>query len=437
MNAKSRKSTIEHILRWMNAEEKQMALLIINTFSDEALSSSLRGKRRLYSSSRPTARPITERYHKCEHCGEYHKSTIYEAMVDGEFIEICETCRNDEFFQCDVCGDIIINSENNGEDICNRCDDNTELCNGCGERIATDEAICCELDGEYYCESCYCDNFVSCDICGSVIDRNDSHYDDGDSYCDECWRDSPESVILDYDYSPRFPNYGEERRFGVEIEVEGSRSCASSLRDLFEDSIYMKHDGSLDNGFEIVTMPFLFCDILDIASRAAAEANNLGLRGDNDTCGIHVHVSKEGIRDIEGTTGKLLLLFSIHSDNIEKFARRNCERWAKISKKSSDQLQSDLKESLRDEKNTRYRAINLQPSKTIEFRIFKGTTNKDTVRAILQFVNSVIDYCEEASWSDVECNEWKDIFKSKVNDPNYKEMFEFMSNPRRGLWKQE
>lgn len=421
----------------MNAEEKQMALLIIDTFSDEALISSLRGKRRLYSSLRPTARPITLRYHKCEHCGEYHNSRVYEAMVDGDIIEICETCRNDEFFQCDVCGDIIINSENSGGDICNRCDENTVLCNECGERIASDEAIYCDIDDENYCESCYSDNFVHCDICGSVTDRNDSHYDDDNYYCEDCWRGSPESVIMDYNYTPCFPNYGEERRFGVEIEVEGGRCLASDMRAAFDDDIYMKNDGSLDSGFEIITMPFLFEDILRIASSVGNKAQSLGLRGDNDTCGIHVHVSRAGIANIDETIAKLLLLFSIHSDEVERFARRDCKQWAAISKKSKIEFEDDSKSGFRCEKNARYRAINLQPSKTIEFRIFKGTTNGDTIKAILQFVNAVIDYCEVVSITDVECSDWKDIFKSKVNDPNYKEMFKFMSNPRRGLWKQE
>lgn len=438
MNQKSRQRTIEHILRWMNAEEKKKALSVIDTFSDESLASALRGKRHVYSYLRPTALPITERYHKCEYCGKYHKSTIYNAMVDDEPIEICETCRNDEFFQCEVCGEVIINSENNGQDICYRCDENTEVCNGCGERIATDEAICCELDDEYYCDRCYHDNFTTCYDCGSVIERDNCYYDGRDyCYCEDCWQDSPESVIKDYSYSPRFPSYGEERRFGVEIEVEGDRGLAVDMRDAFDDDIYMKNDGSLDDGFEIITMPFLFEDILRIASSVGNEAQSLGLRGDNDTCGIHVHVSRAGISNIDETIAKLLLLFSIHSDNVERFARRDCKQWARISKKSKIEFEDDLKSGFRCEKNARYRAINLQPYKTIEFRIFKGTTNGNTIKAILQFVNAVIDYCEAVSITDIECSDWKDIFKSKVNDPNYKEMFEFMSNPRRGLWEQE
>lgn len=47
----------------------------------------------------------------------------------------------------------------------------------------------------------------------------------------------------------------------------------------------------------------------------------------------------------------------------------------------------------------RYVAINLQPSKTVEMRFFKGTMNPDTVKARLQSIHAVAEYAMESRFT--------------------------------------
>ena len=54
-----------------------------------------------------------------------------------------------------------------------------------------------------------------------------------------------------------FPDTNEPH-FGIELEVDNRDSpddLASTLRDILTNHAYFMHDGSLDNGVEIITQP--------------------------------------------------------------------------------------------------------------------------------------------------------------------------------------
>lgn len=145
--------------------------------------------------------------------------------------------------------------------LCPAClDEQTTVCSCCGERIyKTDNS---GTDTIPLCEDCYDNHYERCTHCGALIHRRDTYYRGDDPYCYDCYHTLPAQGINDYYFKPEPIFYGTGKRyFGVELEVdEGGESDSNAERVLDiantgNELIYCKHDGSLNDGFEIVTHP--------------------------------------------------------------------------------------------------------------------------------------------------------------------------------------
>jgi hypothetical protein len=93
--------------------------------------------------------------------------------------------------------------------------------------------------------------------------------------------------------------------FGIEIEVEARDNLRESAEYAHQlesmDLAYLKHDGSLNNGFEIVTHPMSHDFFKNEATRLLCSngrsAYQEGIRvksWDTRTCGLHIHISRTG-----------------------------------------------------------------------------------------------------------------------------------------------
>lgn len=165
------------------------------------------------------------------------------------------TCTN-----CDrVCGEL---TEFDGEYLCPAClETETALCSRCGSRIWLDGNA-----GDEHtplCEECYERYYTSCEGCGRVISEGGIYYEDDDEdlpLCWSCYCNSQQSKeIHEYSYKPEPVFYGSgSRYFGVELEIDGAgesgeKACQIMRRaNLGRELVYCKHDGSLEDGFEIV-----------------------------------------------------------------------------------------------------------------------------------------------------------------------------------------
>jgi len=153
-------------------------------------------------------------------------------------------------------------------------------------------------------------------------------------------------------------------------------------------------DGSLSSsGFEIVSHPAS----LDYHTNKLGWKELMDVCLDNDyrshdteTCGLHIHLSRTflGNNEIEQelNTAKLIILFDrFWTSHIIPFSRRNVEtitRWA--DKPSLECVNTETENEIVDKVKKykslgRYKAINLQNSETIEFRLFRGTLNFNTL----------------------------------------------------------
>ena len=168
---------------------------------------------------------------------------------------------------CELCGEVYDPDELIPFDdrlICPECLENeTTLCACCGQRIwLTDNA---GNDNTPLCQTCYDQSYMTCSECGRLIHCEDSYYlDDSDEpLCLTCLEEANRDVIQGYYYKPEPIFYGTgPRYFGVELEIDegGERGdyasrILSQANVAFTERLYCKHDGSLGNGFELVTHP--------------------------------------------------------------------------------------------------------------------------------------------------------------------------------------
>lgn len=224
------------------------------------------------------------------------------------------------------------------------------------------------------------------------------------------------------------------RLFGVEVETELSMKAVkregtnrfelaiAARKALGADFAVVKEDGSLTAngkysdgadgsmyaGFEIVSAP---ADIDTHRKRwTALKANMPGfsfLRAwDTDTCGFHVHVSRDALTTLQ--IGRILVFVNAPGNEafVQRIAGRDSSKWCRyLAKTLSDPLHPDRvisPEETEQYNRGRRVAVNLTNPKTIEFRIFRGTINPKHIIRNIEFVDAVCDFCYPASRSLVE-----------------------------------
>lgn len=321
---------------------------------------------------------------------------------------------------CDVCGQehpISELTEFDGLLLCGSCyRTETVLCSHCGTRIWSDDN---EGDGDTpLCQRCYDRFYTTCTDCGRTIHHDDAYYIDDDDYEPRCYschcRNADHRVIHDYYYKPEPIFYGEgSRYFGVELEIDNAgedntkAARIEQIANAMDELIFIKHDGSLDNGMEIVTHPMT----LDFHLHQMPWADVLGkakemgyLSHQANTCGLHVHINRtafgETEEEQEAVIARILYFFEKHWEELLKFSRRTqkqLRRWAdRYGLKEHPKQVLDIAKGSRE----RYTCVNLCNYDTVEFRMFRGTLKLNTLIATLQLLDRICDVA--ISFSDEE-----------------------------------
>ena len=239
---------------------------------------------------------------------------------------------------------------------------------------------------------------------------------------------SHQSGVHDYDYKPtpeieREP--GDARScltFGVELEVDKGtdvRGTAEEVTAVGRGRVYCKHDGSLDDGFDIVSHPGSLRHHLetmpwDDIARTCLD-NNFESH-DAGTCGLHVHI---GIRELGWeAAGRLVVLVDAVWPELVTFSRRSdrqLNHWA--SRPLIPEGPEDLTtRALRTEQAGRYQAVNLTNSSTVELRIFRGSLVTETIRATIQLANNLALYALEHSAEECQAATFADVLAVDLSD---------------------
>jgi hypothetical protein len=336
----------------------------------------------------------------CEDCGKTHLISE-EGEDDGWVVARTQEYRNhtrvlciDHAFKCADCGEWFADSigecNNASEDrICPQCSEHYTSCESCGTILHDDDTCCDERSEQTLCQSCY-DN------------REEEEETD--------------KLLHDYGYKPdpefhmgkgevgvsRYATRGTDLVYmGVELEVDRASppddredDIAGAGIDL--ESFYCKTDGSLDNGFEVVSHPgtWQWWARVDLSYMPALKRK--GYRSyDTDTCGMHVHVNKSALT--EDDVFKLLEFCKQNVSFVRFIARRKpgkLDQWARVDGSRRTQL---MKKAKGRGSKERYEAINLYPKDTIEFRIFRGTLDKGAFLRNLAFVRCLVAFVRQSS----------------------------------------
>lgn len=297
------------------------------------------------------------------------------------------------------------------------------------------------------CGSCYDNYYTTCEDCGRIIHRDCANYvDDYDDipYCDSCIEEHRSHSIHDYSYKPDPIFYGDSNRyFGVELEIDDGGKDSDNADELLHignksgEHIYIKSDGSLSNGMEIVTHPMSlnYHKTKMPWEEVMRRAVQLDYRSHKtSTCGLHIHVNRTtfgSTREAQDECiSRVLYFVEHHWLELLKFSRRTeyqMNRWA-----ARYGYKSNPKEILEDAKkgsNGRYACVNITNWNTVEFRMFRGTLKYNTLIATIELVDKICEMANMVTDKEMTSISWSD-FVSCLDDDTAPELITYLKERR-------
>ena len=185
--------------------------------------------------------------------------------------------------------------------------------------------------------------------------------------------------------------------FGIELEYQADRPKGGRLYtgDKLKGHALMKDDGSIRNGFEIVTRPAgYWTHINKLSSFLDDLPDHIH---PHVSCGMHVHISRTAFSYLGA--GKFTEFFNRASN--KKFVHLMAGRQDTQYQKGD--VTYDLKvpyyQAVHDYSYGRYNYVNVNNRKTIELRIFATPANKMEFMIRMQFVKAMVEYCKPAQHS--------------------------------------
>jgi hypothetical protein len=310
-------------------------------------------------------------------------------------------------WRCGACGPV------RGNGYCESCADVMVDCDGCGTELDRVEAVECS---GWWCDDCASDNLTRCDDCGTFSDP------EGEPSC-RCVT----SVVNGYGYKPsplfhlmagsevvsswHAPTLAaspgrHDLVMGVEVEVESDGGAWSSgLRDLAaagwiaDGFAYLKSDGSLCDGVEIVTHPATLDAWRDLVKGFADIGNGLKDHGwaATESCGIHVHVNRSAFASVAHRARHGVLWHSWR-DGLVPVCGRGSSTYAAWSPEGRAAV---VGHATGDRHCPRYSPINYQPDATVEVRCFASTLDVDVLAGLLDVVAASVAFSEVVTSADI------------------------------------
>lgn len=298
--------------------------------------------------------------------------------------------------RCEYCADEYYNDNGGRHEFCN--------CPSCDDIVHRDN--CSWFGDMLYCQNCH-DNYVyECNDCGT-------QYWDGNGHdCED--EDEDNGSIHSYSYRPSPYFFGKGQYYlGFELEVEARNSSRYQGAELVQEALgahaYMKDDGSLSDGFEVVTHPHTLEKYqTDFNWEFITKLKREGFRSWNtDTCGLHVHVSRTAFGTGESPWGRsdrdaLILKRQAHELRFMKLIYDNQRQVERIAGRAGNHYatfgdRGKLIDKVKygNQSNGRYSAINTENDMTLEVRVFKGSLRKERVLSALEFVTASVEYTRD------------------------------------------
>ena len=254
-------------------------------------------------------------------------------------------------------------------------------------------------------------NIRCCDNCGCFY-----VYKNNENLCGECRF----TMISNYgDKRVRFFRTKDEKDtekmfYGTECEIEVNgdlNNCSKILNKHLGDLVYLKSDGSIHHGFEIVSYALTYNKwykslkkFKDIYQQVV---NKGGYSEAATTTGLHIHLSRDGFAD-KKHLARFASCFYLDKDLSRVIACREFNHYAQWNdyRHSNPKYFEGNLYNLYDTFDDRYHIVNFQNSKTVEIRMFNGTLRMDVIFAYIQFCKLLVDYTR-----DIESVNLPDLLK--------------------------
>lgn len=321
----------------------------------------------------------------CFHCDAEVISEHTRTNIDGEFV--CDDCTTLHYLQCDNCAHIF-------RTLLIVEDDSESLCDDCAAAAGYHECLDCRylVLGRSRCTGC----------------ENERR---------GCWED----YVYGAGYKPYPRFHGDGPLFlGMELEIntpDFDTQLCQLCQDRIDSLAYLKEDGSISVGFELVTHPM---------SLAWAQANfpwglldELAARGcDGDDAGLHIHVSREAF-DGHSHVFRWMKFIYRNASEVQQLARRHDSSWAQFS-----QLErAEVKDICKGDRNRpRYSAINVQNDETFELRMFASSVKPREVQAALAFADASVRYAQQLTLRAIVREDgwsWESFLAWTADRPEY------------------
>jgi hypothetical protein len=374
------------------------------------------------------------------------------------------------------------------QEYCKECASKLKNCEGCGEEEFANNLVTIRNKG--FCGKCA----INCNYCGDWFLANTIRTDHtGHKYCPRCWE--RRNFILPHDFDPMTVlafkgNPKDHIYYGIELEIEvpetlRNRDLARTISLDFSDFVVTKHDGSLQNGFEVVTCPASMEEQIKFWTLFFTKGYEF-TSYESPRCSMHVHMSRKPISPNQLARMQVFMYSEKNRKMIETIAGRNLHtgwgtRYAEIlnQKKLTDvvgvrkirkpgdafknyvrldehgrahynlgvnnpqstpispaEKEIYAKNYHNQRERARYTALNDTNPNTIEIRIFRGCNLPDTIFKNLEFCKSLIDYCRPGTCSFIEL-EAPDVYLNfiKCNRHQYRTLYCYLKE--QGLYKRK
>jgi len=229
---------------------------------------------------------------------------------------------------------------------------------------------------------------------------------------------------------------------GIELEVDrrdvrshsdlrsmsylGTIAVLGTYLGSMSNSLFYGHDSSLHAGIELKSEPralsthqrYPWRQILELLSWLGWKSHDIR------TCGLHVHVN----RDALSTPGWKRVAKFVYSfpRELQRLARRHSRSYACFISFGDLIFNSDIdcRISLAvDNPDTRYRPINFTGSRTVEFRLWRGTLNYDTFMARIELTHAIVKFADNCLTSErsglYPPSAWDDFCDYVNSNPSY------------------
>ncbi len=345
--------------------------------------------------------------------------------VSAETGGIISKRASDEMVRCDVCGRFEVPNdvaEINGRKVCTPCmKRNYRRCADCGRWFRRDSGFIHDYlidettdpdnskkNWKYICNDCRT-NYTQCRECGALT-KNPQDYR-GNKVCGACYGNVLKGYHYDGNPTYGMPMLGKETRngdilMGIELEADrGGRSNKNAriiANIMGRDYITICTDGSIHNGFELISCPANYKYHLTTLhwKEAMEKLKELGyVSHDGGSCGLHIHLDREyfGSMKKDEYEGKFFVILRNNREWIKSFSRRFSYGYCKINGYEHSYDASDdtigkfpyppsINWINKKKQYERHMAVNFQNEATVEIRIFRGTLNYETFVATLQMV---------------------------------------------------